>query len=144
MFRLSLPPAALITVVILCCVLIVALVLTILPIVLFSIYVDRDSIAVRAPPFIHLHVRRDDVVFAMVLDLRYHPELKPTIRLYGIGLPSWRVGWYRLSNGSKAFIAINDLGQALVLKLKNDNYIILSPKDFDRFIETLKCLGWLP
>ena len=50
----------------------------------------------------------------------------------------------KLANGSKAFLAINNWdGEALVIKLRSDTLVILSPKNFSDFKFKLQLLGGL-
>jgi len=78
------------------------------------------------------------------INLSRYPELKPTLRLLGIGLPGLKIGWFKLANGSKTFLALNGWdSEALVIKLRNNSLVILSPKNFSDFKSKLQLLGWV-
>ncbi|RLE88151.1 MAG: hypothetical protein DRJ96_04685 [Thermoprotei archaeon] len=107
-----------------------------------QIRVTRDEIVVRAYLLFSESASRGEVEEVKVVDLREDAGLKPTVRLSGTSLGGWRVGWFKLSNGSKAFMA--SLGDRVVALRKRDGtYLLLAPRDFDSFVEALARHGWL-
>ena len=58
-----------------------------------------------------------------------HPELNPSLRTYGIGMPGFASGWFRLVNGEKAFCIITDSNRVAVLKADDGTWILLSLAD---------------
>jgi len=116
----------------------------ILPVILFKIRLDSEEIYAGAPLAPSIRVRKSDIVSMSFVNLSRHPELRPTLRLLGVGLPGLKIGWFKLTNGSKAFLAINTWdGEALVVKLRSNTLVILSPKNFNDFKSKLQLLGWV-
>jgi len=87
-------------------------------------------------------VNKEDVINITIVDLREHPELKPTLRTFGAGLPGYKLGWFRLANGAKAFLAISS-DKTVIIKLKDNTLVILTPKNIDKFIDRLRELEWI-
>jgi len=122
-----------------------AAVLGLIALILLSpaqIRVTRDEIRVRAHLLLSEAVSRGEVEEVRVVDLREEASLKPVVRLFGTSLGEWRVGWFKLSNGSKAFMA--SLGEKVVaLRRRDGTYLVLAPSDFEGFVEALAKYGWL-
>ena len=53
---------------------------------------------------------------ARIVDLNNEPPLNPRFRTNGIGLPGYRVGWFRLRNGDRALAAITRPKQVLYVQ----------------------------
>jgi len=87
-------------------------------------------------------VNKEDVTNITIVDLSKHPELKPTIRTFGAGLPGYKLGWFRLANRAKAFSAVSS-DKAVVIKLKDDTYVILTQEYINEFINRLRELEWI-
>ena len=142
-YTLPVPLIAWIVIAVIVSVVVFALVAILLPIMLFSIRISNDEILITAPPFVKFRIRKLDIESAMVISLSDYPELHPKLRLYGIGLPGWRVGWYRLSDGSKAFLALGQADKVLLLRMRNGELVLLAPSRFSEFLLTLRRLGWI-
>jgi len=142
-FHLSIPLSAWIVLLIILFILIVVTLIIFIPILTFSIRVNERIIKASSLFSYKITVRKEDVENICVVDLSKHPELRPKIRTFGTGLPGLNLGWFKLANGSKAFLAITNNNQAVVIKLKDETYVILSPKNFQEFVNTLKQLGWI-
>lgn len=50
------------------------------------------------------------------IDLTQHPQLRPLLKTWGIGLPGFRAGWYRLRDGRKALCLITDRTNVCLLE----------------------------
>ena len=50
------------------------------------------------------------------VDLQAQPELRPLLRTWGIGLPGFNAGWYRLRDGRKALCLITDRSRVSMLE----------------------------
>jgi Bacterial PH domain len=48
-----------------------------------------------------------------LVDLKREPNLEPTLRTFGTGLPGYNTGWFRLRNGEKALLYLTDRTQAV-------------------------------
>jgi len=122
---------------------IVVLVLVVLPIVKFTVTLTSEHLTAYSPVMIKVTVRKSDVVGIKVVNLSEHPELKPTIRTFGVGLPGYKLGWFKLANGARAFLAVTSSSKAVVMELKDGTYVIITPKDLSEFLTALKELGWI-
>ena len=83
-----------------------------------------------------------DVVDIGVVDLREYSDLKPVTRTSGTGLPEYKLGWFRVANGAKAFLSVSP-DRAVFIKLRDKRYVILIPGDIDEFVDRMKELGWI-
>ena len=142
-FHLSIPLSAWIILLLILIVLFIIALIIFIPIITFSIRVNENTIKASSLFSYKITVRKEDVENICVVDLSKHPELRPKIRTFGTGLPGLNLGWFTLENGAKAFLAITNNKQAVVIKLKDGTYVILSPKNFQEFVNTLKQLGWI-
>ncbi|MEO6968392.1 MAG: hypothetical protein ABI132_08095 [Rhodanobacteraceae bacterium] len=50
------------------------------------------------------------------IDLTRHPQLRPLLRTWGLGLPGFQGGWYRLRDGRKALCLITDRNHVTLLE----------------------------
>jgi hypothetical protein len=64
-----------------------------------------------------------------IVDLAAHPELKPFLRTWGIGLPGLASGWFRLRNGGKALCVLSGRERVTVLRADDGTWIMLSLED---------------
>jgi len=143
-FTLQLPTAAVIVIAVLVAVIAFVAALMILPPSTLKISVSNDSIAVKAVLAPGVHVDRGEVVKCFVANLAVNQEFKPKLKINGWALPGFRLGWFRLENGAKAYLALNDPNSdAVILETSRGSYIILQPQDFTKFTSILKSLGWL-
>ena len=60
------------------------------------------------------------------IDLTRHPELRPLLRTWGIGLPGFNGGWYRLRDGRKAFCLLTDRTRVSMLEDETGLVYLLS------------------
>ena len=63
------------------------------------------------------------------VDLAAHPELKPWLRTWGIGLPGLASGWFRLRNKGKALCVLTGRERVTVLKADDGTWLLLSLAD---------------
>ncbi|MBS0432342.1 MAG: hypothetical protein JSS21_08080 [Proteobacteria bacterium] len=63
------------------------------------------------------------------IDLAAHPELRPLLRTWGIGLPGFSSGWYRLRDGRKALCLITDRSRVCMLEDETGVAYLLSLED---------------
>jgi hypothetical protein len=80
----------------------ILLILAVIPIYMLRVVVSEDEVLASAPPLYSYSVRKSDVEKIMVTSLDEKSDLKPKLRTFGIGLPSYGLGWFKLSNGAKA------------------------------------------
>ncbi len=141
-FSIPIPLSVWIVLAVIALVVAVILLLAILPIVTFRITVSRDTIKASSLIMYSITVKREDIENISIIDLSKHPELKPTVRTFGTGLPGYGLGWFKLANGAKAFLAVST-DKAVVIRLNDGTYVILTPKNMDEFVSTLKKYGWI-
>jgi len=143
-FTLPMPSSVLIFIGILVAIFVIVAILLVVPIAKFSIKVTGNKIVASSPIMYKVTIDRNNVASIEIVDLKKEPGLKPRIRTFGIGLPGYKLGWFKLANGAKAFLAVtSNNNEAVVIKLLNGTYVILSPKNFTGFINTLKGLEWI-
>lgn len=64
-----------------------------------------------------------------VLSLDAHAELRPVLRTWGIGLPGFAAGWFRLRNGDKAFCVLTGRERVTSLRAGGGVRLLLSLAD---------------
>lgn len=87
----------------------------------------------RAIPLSHLRSAE-----ARRVDLTVHPDLEPTRRTGGTGLPGYRAGWFRLRNGERALVFLTDRTRAVYVPTTEGFSLVVSPADPDRFVAALQ------
>ena len=71
------------------------------------------------------------------IDLNQNSEYKISVRINGISLPNFHLGWMRLKNGEKALVFLTNREKVLLLPTKN--YLVLfSMERTEEFINALK------
>jgi hypothetical protein len=63
------------------------------------------------------------------VDLAEHPELRPGLRTWGIGMPGLASGWFRLKNGGKALCILTKRERVTVLCADDGTWLLLSLAD---------------
>ena len=64
---------------------------------------------------------------ARVVDLDREPALRPGVKLYGAGLPSYKSGWYRLKNRDKALVAVARSNLAVYIPTSQGYSLLFGP-----------------
>jgi membrane protein YdbS with pleckstrin-like domain len=64
-----------------------------------------------------------------LVDFDAHPELRPFLRTWGIGLPGLASGWFRLRNHGKALCVLTGRERVSVLKADDGTWVLLSLED---------------
>lgn len=75
------------------------------------------------------------------IDLESQTEWRPVLRAWGIGLPGFRSGWYRLRNGRKALCLITEHSRVSLLEDEAGLVYLLSledPAPLQRALERLR------
>ncbi|MET1159873.1 MAG: PH domain-containing protein [Thermoprotei archaeon] len=141
-FKILIPSYVWIFVVVIAIILVTVLLLLVIPIVGFTIKVSRNSIIASSPIMYRITINRDSVERIYTADLDQHPELKPVIRTFGTAILGYKLGWFKLSNGAKAFLAISS-NRVVVIELQDGTYVILSPENVEEFAKKLQELEWI-
>jgi hypothetical protein len=69
------------------------------------------------------------------------PELQPKWRTMGVGLPGYQAGWFRLNNGEKSLVFLTDRGRTVYIPTTEGYSLLVTPKDPDEFLSSLRTLG---
>jgi hypothetical protein len=72
-----------------------------------------------------------------VVDLLSSPAYQPKKRLNGLGLPRYKMGWFRLQNGEKALVFLSDTGGAVYIPTSKGYSLLINPQNVERFIRTI-------
>ena len=75
---------------------------------------------------------------ARIVDLNNEPPLNPRFRTNGIGLPGYRVGWFRLRNGDRALAAITRPNRVLYVPTTRDYSLLLSVAEPEELLQALQ------
>src|SRR5581483_10765699 len=65
------------------------------------------------------------------VDLREEAGLRPRWRTFGIGLPGYQAGWFRLRDGEKALLYLTDRTRAVYVPTTAGYALLVSPQDPD-------------
>lgn len=72
------------------------------------------------------------------VDFAAMPELEPTRRTLGTGLPGYLAGWFRLRGGEKALLYLTDRGRAVYIPTTAGYSVLLSPADPEGFLSAVR------
>lgn len=72
-----------------------------------------------------------------VVDFSRRPEFRPGLRTNGVGLPGYQVGWFRLKNGTRAFLVLTG-GTTVYLALQRGEGLLLSIDPQSALLERLR------
>jgi len=82
-----------------------------------------------------------DLDKARIVDLDEHAELRPGVRLWGMGLPGFSAGHHLLRNRARAFCLLTRREKVLVLPRRDGRYLLLSPEQPRALLEHLAATG---
>lgn len=72
------------------------------------------------------------------VDFGVSPELAPSWRTMGTGLPGYQAGWFRLKNGERALVYLTDKTRAVYIPTTEDYSVLVSPDEPDAFLSALR------
>jgi hypothetical protein len=75
-----------------------------------------------------------------LVDIKREPNLEPTMRTFGTGLPGYSTGWFRLRNGETALVYLTDRSNAVYVPTTSGYVLLVSPKDPRGFLAHLQQL----
>lgn len=78
-----------------------------------------------------------DVAQARVVNLHEQPELHPTLRTNGIGLPGYQAGWFDLRKG-RGLLFVTDPSRVVAIPSREDYTVLLSVADPVAFLESVR------
>jgi hypothetical protein len=93
----------------------------------------RGSIYGRTVPRSQLRLSE-----ARIVNLAQEPTLRPRIRTNGVGLPSYQVGWFRLSDRERALCFLTTTEAVLYLPTTENYALLISTADPDALLHSLK------
>jgi Bacterial PH domain len=79
-----------------------------------------------------------EVWFARIVDLDREPGLRPGFKIYGVGLPTYRSGWYRPKDGQKAVVALARSQAAVSVPTTRGYAVLVGPEDPAGFLAALQ------
>jgi len=100
---------------------------------------DDHNLVIRASFYRNKNFTRDLLLpkAASVIDLKKAGVYKPTIRTFGVGLPGYGEGWFRLRNGEKAFVLFSGMNKAVMIPTTKGYYLILGVDEPGRLLGEL-------
>ena len=93
----------------------------------------RGSIYGRSVPRSELNLDQ-----ARAVDLEREPDLKPRLRTNGIGLPNYRVGWFRLRDRERALCFLTRTDRVLYLPTTQSYALLVSAENPDALLVALR------
>lgn len=94
-----------------------------------TLRIDATSARIDVPIYARsFKVSEIDPASLRLFSIRDYPDLNPVLRTNGIGMPGLAVGWHRLRNGSRAYIAATT-GQVLGWRMRNGLTVMVGLED---------------
>jgi hypothetical protein len=75
---------------------------------------------------------------AQILDLKKQTEHRPILRTFGVGLPGYGSGWFRLKDRGKGLLFLTDHTHAVYVPTTDGYALLISPADPEGLIAALK------
>jgi hypothetical protein len=75
---------------------------------------------------------------ARVIDLSREPDLQPTMRTNGIGLPGYQAGWFRLRRAGKGLLFLTRPGEVLIVPTTRGYTLLLSAREPHALLAALR------
>jgi hypothetical protein len=91
-----------------------------------------EVLEVHTPPYARVTAAPAEILGAFVVDWRDERSFRPKWRTGGVAFGGYRVGRFKLENGSPAVIMASGT-KVLVIELE-DKYLLLAPDDFDGLV----------
>ncbi|PIJ61562.1 PH domain-containing protein [Mesotoga sp. H07.pep.5.3] len=96
---------------------------------------DGENVVLNALPFGRKTIAIDSAEIVGIIDWTEERNFEPTVRTNGASTGLYKVGWFRLRNGSKAFI-MTARSKAFVMK-SEDIYYLISPDELQEFADVI-------
>lgn len=78
------------------------------------------------------------ISYARIVDIDQEPSLRPWIKLYGVGLPTNRQGWFVLKNRQKALLMLKRFHRVVYIPTDRGYALLLSPAQPEEFLNALQ------
>ena len=103
-----------------------------------AVTIGARSLELKAP-FYGRSIPRDsiDAARARVISMHAGGEVRFRIRTNGLAVPGYRVGWFRLSDKTRALAAVTDSSRVAHVPLKDGSALLVSVAKPDEFIQAL-------
>ena len=75
---------------------------------------------------------------AQVLDLKKEPAHRPVLRTFGVGMPGYCSGWFRLKGHGKGLLFLTDPSRSVFLPTTEGYTLLISPTDPEAFLAALQ------
>ncbi|MBC8192742.1 MAG: hypothetical protein ISR87_13320 [Candidatus Marinimicrobia bacterium] len=104
-----------------------------------SVSLSQSDLTLKVPIFGRVIPISDLMVSqARLADLSVDQELKAKRRTAGIGLPGFKVGWYKLFSGEKALLAVVNSDHAVYIPTTKGYSLLISLKNPQDFLSSLR------
>ncbi len=104
-----------------------------------SVELSETTLRINIPLYGRSISRKEIVAEkARIVDLNDETSLGPRFRTNGIGLPGYRIGWFRLRNGDKALAALTGVEQVLYVPTTRDYSILVSVVEPGALLQALQ------
>jgi hypothetical protein len=119
----------------------------VLGMVLFAFYASKnakftiknDSLKISASLYSRtIPLSEMEIGRARIMENSEINSWKPKLKTNGIGLFGYHEGWFKLENGKKALMFSTNKKNKVIIPMKDDYFLLLSPMDADEFIAALR------
>lgn len=101
--------------------------------------ISPHGIAIRGTPY-GRELPWSSVVVdqARAVDLAAAPELRPTMRTNGVGLPGYQAGWFGLRGAGRGLLFLTDRSRVVVLPTRLGYTLLLSASEPQRLVDAIR------
>jgi len=100
-----------------------------------NIRVDDSGVILNALPFGNKIIAFNSTEIAGIIDWQESRDFEPTLKTNGASTGNYKVGWFKLRNGSKAFL-MTARSKVFVFK-SEDIYYLISPDELEKFSQAV-------
>jgi hypothetical protein len=108
-----------------------------------EIHIDEGSMYLKVPFQRDKLVHTEDVRSAVAVNFTIDKDYRPTRKISGGNLGDIRTGWYRLANGTKAFLCVNGV-EALYIETSLGHSFLVGTPEFEEFEEAFAAHVFAP
>lgn len=103
-----------------------------------TVTVGLGSLDLKAPIY-GRSISRDsiDAARARIINMHAAGEVRFRVRTNGLAVPGYQVGWFRLSDKTRALAAVTDRSRVARVPLKDGSALLVSVANPDEFIQAL-------
>jgi len=95
-----------------------------------------DGQGIHADTYGKVNIAWSDVAKAQLIANIAASPYGPTNKAWGLGIGSSKMGWFRLRNGSTAFVTVENPEEALMIQTGSTTYVF-GPNDFQAFVDAV-------